>query len=63
MDRRPIYIELKDLVIRLIRFLLVVFAAILIVSLMAIMLIDIEKMFISMFIICKNYFHHVAKLF
>ena len=52
MDRRPIYIELKDLVIRLIRFLLVVFAAILIVSLMAIMLIDIEKMFISMFIIC-----------
>ncbi|AVQ39093.1 hypothetical protein C7M56_10490 [Clostridium botulinum] len=62
-DRRAIYIELKDLVIRLLRFLLVVIVAILIVSLLVIILIDIQKMLISMFNICKNYFQHVAKLF
>ncbi|MBV4429548.1 hypothetical protein [Clostridium tyrobutyricum] len=58
-DRCPLYIELKDLLKRLIRFLVVIFVTILIVSLIIIALIDVEKMFISIFQILKTYFQKI----
>jgi hypothetical protein len=62
MDKHHLYTELNDLIIRLIRCLLVLLTAVLIVALMIAILIDIQKMFVSMFGIFKDYFQHVAKL-
>lgn len=61
--KRPVYLELIALVVRLMQFLLVAFVFIVILSIIFIALLDIGKIFISAFDILKIYFQHIVKFF
>lgn len=61
-ERRPLHLELKDLIKRLLRFSLVVLVFFLILALGILALIDMCEMLQVIYKVWNNYFNHIAKL-